>query len=61
MKKSDLFNYAQRAVVEATTLTTRTKLEILRELMKREDVELFIESHIESHIESQEEKDNEGI
>lgn len=43
MKKSEMYKYAQCAVVDVPNLTTLTKLEILRELMDKEDVALFCE------------------
>ena len=47
MKKSEMYKYAQCAVVDVPNLTTLTKLEILRELMKQEDVERFCEEREE--------------
>lgn len=58
MKKSEMYKYAQCAVVDiANHLTTLTKLEILRELMAQEDLALFVESQEETD----EEKNDEGI
>lgn len=48
MKKSEMYKYAQCAVVDVPNLTTLTKLEILRELMKEEDMELLMENKKES-------------
>lgn len=47
MKKSEMYKYAQCAVVDIDNLTTLTKLEILRELMKMEDVSKFTEEQEE--------------
>ncbi len=47
MKKSLMYEYAQCAVVDSPNLTTPTKLEILRELMRREDLELYSEKQEE--------------
>lgn len=43
MKKSEIYKVAQQAVVHATFLGIDKKLEILRELMDKEDVALFCE------------------
>lgn len=43
MKKSEMYKYAQCAVVDVPNLTTLTKLEILRVLMEQEDLALFVE------------------
>ncbi len=43
MKKSEMYKMAQCAVVDVPNLTTLTKLEILRELMAKEDLALFTE------------------
>lgn len=42
-KTSALYRMAQIAVLESNSLTEYTKLEILRELMDKEDVALFVE------------------
>lgn len=47
LKKSELYKYAQGAVVECDQLTIPTKLEILRELMAGEDLALFCEKQEE--------------
>ena len=47
MKKSEIYKYAQGAVCECDQLTIPTKLEILRELMHKEDVALFTEKQEE--------------
>ena len=52
MKKSLMYEYAQCAVLESPNLTTLTKLEVLRELMAREDTAKFVE---------QQEKANEAV
>lgn len=43
MKKSRLYYLAQTAVVRANNITDERKLEILRELMDKEDLEIFRE------------------
>lgn len=43
MKKSEMYRMAQGAVLTNTYLSIEDKLEILRELMGKEDVELFCE------------------
>ncbi len=47
MKKSEIYRLAQDAVVNVPYLKTHEKLEILRELMNKEDVALFTESQDE--------------
>ncbi len=46
MKKSELYKYAQCAVIDAH-LTNSTKLDILRELFFQEDMALCAEKHEE--------------
>lgn len=48
MKKSELYKMAQQAVVIVPCFKTDEKLEILRELMNKEDWELLMESKKES-------------
>jgi hypothetical protein len=43
MKKSEIYQYAQCAIIDSPNLMTMTKLEVLRELMAKEDVALFVE------------------
>lgn len=43
MKKSDIYRQAQIAVLDTCHVTAATKLDILRELMSREDTEKFLE------------------
>jgi hypothetical protein len=43
MKKSEMYRMAQGAVITNTYLGIEEKLEILRELMDKEDFEKFIE------------------
>lgn len=43
MKKSEIYRFAQGAVVTNTYLSIEDKLDILRELMEKEDVALYIE------------------
>lgn len=43
MKKSESFKFAQVAVIEHQLMPTHTKLEVLRLLMKEEDMALFME------------------
>jgi hypothetical protein len=60
MKTSELYKYAQCAVVDCTELSTLTKLDILRVLMKDEDIELYTEEQ-EAKKTTQEEKANEAV
>ena len=55
MKKSDLYRLAQQAVLDTAMIPTSVKLEIVRELMDKEDLEKFIEDREER------EKANEAI
>lgn len=55
MKKSDLYRLAQQAVLDTALIPTSVKLEIVRELMDKEDLEKFIEGREE------EEKANETV
>lgn len=48
MKKSEIYRLAQGAVVNSLSLDKETKLEILRELMAKEDIERFCEERGES-------------
>ena len=50
MKKSEMYKYAQCAVVDVPNLTTLSKLEILRELMERERLEKFREERDEEKV-----------
>ena len=43
MKKSELYRMAQEAVVIVPGIKIADKLDILRELMKEEDLALFVE------------------
>lgn len=43
MKKSEIYRLAQGAVINYQSIDTAMKLEILRELMRQEDVALFCE------------------
>lgn len=47
MKKSEIYHLAQITVVNAPCITPESKLEILRELFEREDVEKFCEKRKE--------------
>lgn len=51
MKKSEIYRLAQIAVQEHNCLYTRYKLEIIRELMKQEDLALFCEKQEEEKVE----------
>lgn len=51
MKKSNIYALAQIAVIESKTIPTIDKLEILHELMEREDLEAFIEEEKEKEKE----------
>ena len=46
-KTSWIYRMAQLAVLESSSLTEFNKLEILRELMQKEDVALFVEKQEE--------------
>lgn len=59
MKKSDLYQYAQCAVVDSPNLTTLTKLDILRLLFADEDLELYKERKAEE--EAKKEKADEAV
>lgn len=43
MKKSEIYRLAQYAVINSPSMQAETKAEILRELMDKEDVALFVE------------------
>lgn len=47
MKKSEIYKMAQKAVLDCPMLATSTKLEVLRELIEREDSALYWESQEE--------------
>ena len=47
MKKSELYHLAQIAVVVSPAITPETKIEILRELLDREELEIFCEEQEE--------------
>jgi hypothetical protein len=53
MKKSEIYKYAQCAVVDVPNLTTLSKLEVLRELMSQEDLALFCEKQEEEKQEEE--------
>ena len=55
MKKSEIYHMAQCAVINATFLGVDAKLEVLRELMCKEDVALFCEKQ------EAKEKNNEAV
>jgi hypothetical protein len=55
MKKSEIYKVAQQAVINSTFIGVDMKLEILRELMDREDTALFVEKREEQ------EKANEAV
>ena len=48
MKKSEMYRLAQGAVLTNEYLSIEDKLEILRELMEKEDLELFCEKNKET-------------
>lgn len=43
MKKSDIYRVAQVAVMQYPLMNSTEKLEVLRELMDREDMEKYME------------------
>lgn len=47
MKKSEMYKLAQKAVVNSMSIQAEDKLEILRELMVKEDLALFTEKEKE--------------
>lgn len=47
MKKSEIYKLAQQAVIVVPFLRTEEQLEILRVLMKNEDMALFLEKEEE--------------
>lgn len=47
MKKSEIYRQAQYAVINSPSIHTEAKTEILRELMDKEDVALFVEKQEE--------------
>ena len=47
MKKSEIYRLAQCCIVSSISLSAEQKLEILRELMGKEDVALFVEKREE--------------
>ena len=47
MKKSDLYRLAQQAVLDTALIPTSVKLEIIHELMDKEDLERFCEEREE--------------
>lgn len=53
MKKSEIYKLAQQAVVVVPCLKTEEKLEILRELMEKEDVAIFTEKREEQEAEKE--------
>ena len=55
MKRSEIYKVAQMAVINATFLGVDAKLEVLRELMDKEDVAMFCEKQ------EAKEKSNEAV
>ena len=43
MKKSEIYHLAQIAVINSQCIAPETKIEVLRELMKKEEVEIYCE------------------
>lgn len=43
MKKSEIYRIAQKAVIYCEAISANEKLEVLRELMAKEDIERFSE------------------
>lgn len=54
-KESWIYRMAQLAVLESSSLTEFNKLEILRELIAKEDVALFVEEREENERKAVEE------
>lgn len=47
MKKSEMYRMAQMAVVNSMTISPNVKIDIVRELMEREDLEAWKEKKAE--------------
>jgi hypothetical protein len=47
MKKSQIYNWAQCAVLESNNITTLSKIEMIRELISAEDLALYSEAQEE--------------
>lgn len=47
MKKSEMYKLAQVAVIEHPMLSSKQKIEILKELLDKESVALFVEKQEE--------------
>ena len=43
MKKSEIYKLAQVAVIETPMLSSKQKIEILKELIDKEGLEMFVE------------------
>lgn len=48
MKKSEIYHLAQMAVVTSQVIAPESKIEVLRELIDKEEVALFCEGREES-------------
>jgi hypothetical protein len=47
MKKSEIYKVAQKAVLNYQAISEDKALEVLKELMDKEDLELFVEQQAE--------------
>lgn len=48
MKKSEIYHLAQIAVINSPSITPESKIEVLRELIDKEELALFCESREEN-------------
>ena len=53
MKKSEMYKVAMMAVVASSSISPNVKVEIVRELMEREDLELWREKQEEEKAEKE--------
>ena len=61
MKKSEMFKIAQMAVVDSHKINVEDKLEILRELMDKEDLAKYVEKKEAEEAETKEVEGNENV
>lgn len=53
MKKSEMYKMAMMAVVASNSISPNVKIDIVRELIEREDLELFKEKREEEEAEKE--------
>ena len=58
MKKSEMLNIAQIAVVLSPAITPENKLKVLRVLMEEEDLAIYVEKRKEKDEQESNEKEN---